>query len=195
MNDKEKQIEEMAKIMRLHICKDKPCKECNCHGLGNKSSTLYHCDCYYYAQSLVKQDYRKISKDDVVISKEEYNELINLQRTHAEDLTNVIQSYEESKKEIKIEYINHIKNLEKTIDRQSKDLNSQADRIIDLKRELENKSKETAEKIIKLADKKLDLYKNGVIGGSLYDNGYQTAIYDIKRTIKEKFGVEIKEEV
>ena len=27
MEDKEKQIEEMAKIMHLHICKDRPCKE------------------------------------------------------------------------------------------------------------------------------------------------------------------------
>lgn len=53
--------------------------------------------------------------------------------------------------------------------------------------------KETAEKILKLADNKLDLYRNGVIGGSLYDSGYQTAIYDIKRIIKEQFSVEIKE--
>ena len=54
-------------------------------------------------------------------------------------------------------------------------------------------SKETAEKIYKLIDKKLELYQNGVIGGSLYDSGYQTAIYDIKRIIKEQLGVEIKE--
>lgn len=53
--------------------------------------------------------------------------------------------------------------------------------------------KETAEKIYKLVDKKLDLYRNGVIGGSLYDSGYQTAIYNIKRIIKEQYGVEIKE--
>lgn len=52
---------------------------------------------------------------------------------------------------------------------------------------------ETAEKIYKLVDNKLDLYRNGVIGGSLYDSGYQTAIYDIKRTIKELFDIEIKE--
>ena len=50
-------------------------------------------------------------------------------------------------------------------------------------------NKETAEKILKLVDNKLDLYRNGVIGGSLYDSGYQSAIYDVKRTIKEQFGL------
>ena len=78
MKDKEKQIEEMAKIMRLHICKDRPCKECDCHGLGDKTSELYHCDCYYYAKSLVEQGYRKPHEDSVVISKEEYQEYKNL---------------------------------------------------------------------------------------------------------------------
>ena len=55
-------------------------------------------------------------------------------------------------------------------------------------------SKKTAEKILKLVDNKLDLYRNGVIGGSLYDDGYKSAIYDVKRTIKELFGVDIKEQ-
>ena len=61
-------------------------------------------------------------KDNVVLTREEYAELINLQRTHAEDLTNAIQSYEESKADLKLEYDNHIKNLEKIIDRQSNEL-------------------------------------------------------------------------
>lgn len=53
--------------------------------------------------------------------------------------------------------------------------------------------KETAEKIYKLVDNNLDLYKNGVIGETLYDSGYQTAISNIKQKIKDIFGVEIKE--
>lgn len=53
--------------------------------------------------------------------------------------------------------------------------------------------KETAEKIYKLVDSKLDLYRNCVIGGTLYDRGYQMAISDIKQKIKDIFGVEIKE--
>ena len=65
MKNKEKQIEEMAKIMRLHICKEKPCKICDCHGLGNKDSELYHCDCYYYADTLYNAGYRKSSKDNI----------------------------------------------------------------------------------------------------------------------------------
>lgn len=53
--------------------------------------------------------------------------------------------------------------------------------------------KETAEKLYKLVDSKLDLYRNCVIGGTLYDRGYQMAISDIKQKIKDIFGVEIKE--
>ena len=53
--------------------------------------------------------------------------------------------------------------------------------------------KEMAEKIYKLVDSKLDLYRNGVIGGTLYDRGYQIAISDIKQKIKDIFKVEIKE--
>ena len=78
MSNKEKQIEEMAKIMRLHICKDRPCKECDCHGLGDKSSTLYHCDCYYYAQSLVEHYQPKFPENSVVLSREEYEKLNEL---------------------------------------------------------------------------------------------------------------------
>lgn len=93
--DKEKQIEEIAKIMRLHICKDRPCKECDCHGLGDKTSELYHCDCYYYAKSLVKQGYQKIT-DSVVLSREEYSEL----KGRAEEVFN--EMTERMKAEVKI---------------------------------------------------------------------------------------------
>lgn len=89
--------------------------------------------------SIMKQenfDFNKPNENEVVISKGEYEELIKLQQTYAEDLTNAIQSYEEREADLKINYNNHIKNLEKIIDRQSKDLNSQADRLIDLKEQL-----------------------------------------------------------
>ena len=98
--------------------------------------------------------YQIVSKDSVVISRGEYEELIDLQRTHVKDLTNAIQSFEESKADLKLEYKNHIKNLEKIIDRQSRDLNSQADRLIDLKTQLENKEKQTAEKILRVVSKR-----------------------------------------
>jgi Fe-S oxidoreductase len=130
MEDK-KQIEEMAKICEECV---NLCNECVRNG--------------YCTYNATNKNTANSPEDSVVLTREEYEELINLQRTHAEDLTNAIQSYEESKAELKIEYNNHIKNLEKTIDRQSKDLNSQADRIIDLKIKLENKGKETAREIL-----------------------------------------------
>lgn len=71
--------------------------------------------------------------------------------------------------------------------------------FLEMKRDMINNiqykrgSKETAEKIYKLVDSKLDLYRNCVIGGTLYDRGYQMAISDIKQKIKDIFGVEIKD--
>ena len=98
-------------------------------------------------EHLEKQGYRKINENEVVISKEEYEELLKLQKTYVEDLTYARTSFEEEKEGFKLNYDNHIKNLEKIIDRQSKDLNSQANRLIDLKAKLENKGKETAREI------------------------------------------------
>ena len=68
MKDKEKQIEEMAKVMYGYICKDRPCKECNYHG---KSKILKpYCEYYLKAQDLYEQGYRKC-KDSVVLSREQ----------------------------------------------------------------------------------------------------------------------------
>ncbi len=110
---------------------------------------------YEKAKYLYGLGYCKIPEGSVVITKEEYEELINLQQTHADDLTNAIQSYEEDKADLKINYDNHIKNLEEIIDRQSKDLNSQANRLIGLKEKLENSRKETAEKFAERLKAKL----------------------------------------
>ena len=57
----------------------------------------------------------------------------------------------------------------------------------------ERGSKETAREILKLVDKKLDLYQNGVIGGSLYDDGYKSAVQEIKFSIKKQFGGVVEE--
>ena len=92
------------------------------------------------AEILADKWQRKIPENAVVLTREEYDELVNLQQTHLEELTNAIQSYEEDKADLKINYDNHIKNLEKIIDRQSKDLNTQANRLIDLKAELEKRN-------------------------------------------------------
>ena len=137
--NKEKQIEEMAKDW----CKYRFCRELFCRPYNQKACELE----MRFVNKLIELGYEKITENEVVISKEEYEELLKLQKTYVEDLTYARTSFEEEKEDFKLNYDNHIKNLEKIIDRQSKDLNSQADRLIDLKAELENKGKETAEKI------------------------------------------------
>lgn len=137
---KKQEIEEMARTTCNYNAKNfESCVECIKGG-------LLSCDRLVQAEKLYNAGYRKIPENAVVITREEYDELVNLQQTHSEELTNAIQSYEEDKADLKINYDNHIKNLEKIIDRQSKDLNSQANRLIDLKAKLENSRKETAEK-------------------------------------------------
>ena len=129
--NKEKQIEEMAKVIE-DGCANIECNE-KCKYYNDEPYICYTKRC---AEKILNLGYRKIDKDSIVLSREEYDELVNLQQTHSEELTNAIQSYEEDKADLKINYDNHIKNLEKIIDRQSKDLNSQANRLIDLKAEV-----------------------------------------------------------
>lgn len=180
MKEQEKQIEEMAiENLKCGNCVHLPL--CLAQKGGVNLGLASENDCCYYQP--------KISEDSVVLTREEYDELINLQRTHAEDLTNAIQSYEESKADLKLEYDNHIKNLEKTIDRQSKDLNSQANRLIDLKAELENKGKETAEKFLNM------LYWKAVkhIKGKNKNECFIEISFEKLDELAKQFGVEIKE--
>ena len=137
------------------------CKECAIHKkdcTGGKAN-LPCLMAEFCGKALYNAGYRKLPKDSVVLSREEYEKL-------------------KSRADNKCRYDCDLIDMpdferEKTL--------------------IEKTRKETAEKILKLVDNKLDLYRNGVIGGSLYDSGYQSAIYDIKRTIKELFNVEIKE--
>lgn len=68
--DKQKQIEEMAKILRQHICQDKPCDECNYHG---KTKILpRYCDAYLHSKTLYNAGYRKIPEGAVVLTRDKY---------------------------------------------------------------------------------------------------------------------------
>lgn len=153
----------------------------------------------------------------VVISKGEYEELIKLQQTYAEDLTNAIQSYEEREADLKINYNNHIKNLEGIIDRQSKDLNSQADRLIDLKEQLKEMEeqrdeqayitedliqekhlwtyqarKETVREFAKAIKDEISILKTIIHAEG--DSYYGIENYDIDRIVIKKFDVDLGEE-
>ena len=51
---------------------------------------------------------------------------------------------------------------------------------------------ETAREILQIIDGRLDLYRNGVIGGSLYDSGYKSAVAEIKHSVAKKYGIELE---
>lgn len=63
--NKQKQIEEMAKVVRRHICEDKPCEECYYHGFRSKILSRY-CEAYIHAEMLYNAGYRKIPENAVV---------------------------------------------------------------------------------------------------------------------------------
>lgn len=64
--DKQKQIEEMAKVLRQHICEDKPCQECKYH--GNSKILEPYCEAYIHARMLYNAGYRKIPEGAVVLT-------------------------------------------------------------------------------------------------------------------------------
>ena len=68
MKNKEKQVEEMAKDCcksLLHCCM---CDDCNYKEISN----LDECKSMRIAENLVKKGYRKIPKDSVVLSREQF---------------------------------------------------------------------------------------------------------------------------
>lgn len=143
MTEKE-MIEEMAKDL-------KECLPNNWYWQKSVDS-----DTYFVAKHFHNAGYRKILKGSVVLSKEEYQELEELRLNHAKDLINANKLYEERIADLKIEFSNHIKNLERKIDRRDRDLNSQADRLINLKEELSQARKETTQEIIKFVSEHCD---------------------------------------
>ena len=189
--DKQKQIEEIQKL--LEYC----CNEYDEKGrhIRNKCNSW---DCEYYdetngvcasyglkeAKALYDASYRKIPENAVVLTREEYNELEDLRLNHAKDLIDANELYEERIADTKLEYDNHIKNLEKIIDRQSTDLNSQANRLLDLKSELENSRKETAEKIFKALFESIRYCD---------DAGFELLEPEKVIELAKQFGVKIKE--
>ena len=71
--DKQKQIEEMAKVVQRDTCGDRPCEECNYHG---KMKILpRYCGVYLIAEKLYNAGYRKIPEGAVVLTREEYEKL------------------------------------------------------------------------------------------------------------------------
>ena len=73
MSDKQ-MIEEMAKVLRQHICEDKPCDKCNYHG---KTKILpRYCEAYIHSKTLYNAGYRKIPEGVVVLTREEYDEFL-----------------------------------------------------------------------------------------------------------------------
>lgn len=90
MKDKEKQIEEMA-YMCCHIgYKPTSCSEC----IGRMV-------CYEYlnAKKYVEQGYRKIPQDDVVLTKEEYQKIVNEREEYLNDRFAVCHALRQSRKE------------------------------------------------------------------------------------------------
>ena len=67
--DRDKQIEEMAKIMSLN-CGE--CYTCKVYGKGSKDIP---CTDFLVANEIYEQGYRKITDNEVVISNEEYDKI------------------------------------------------------------------------------------------------------------------------
>lgn len=134
------------------------------YGIDNYGRKISHYSTLELAEELLKHYQPKIPEGSVVLSKEEYEELQKGVKTH--NYTAMFNAVQEAR----------ITELEK--------------RLCNIAYETRN---ETAREVLKIVDSKLDLYRNGVIGGSLYDDGYKSAVCEIKFKINELFNVEVKE--
>lgn len=75
MTDKE-QIEEMARSCCGRSRTYKTCEECikESEKVFGKTD-IGDCECYSYARRFFNKSYRKVSEDEIVISKKEYNRI------------------------------------------------------------------------------------------------------------------------
>jgi hypothetical protein len=119
--DKQKQIEEMAKLVQQDMCGDIPCEECNYHG---KMKILpRYCGTYLIVEKLYRAGYRKIPENAVVLTREEYNELQKGVKTHnytamfeAQDAYRWEQGYFQGCKETAKEILEKVKSY--TLDKE-----------------------------------------------------------------------------
>ena len=192
MKDKEKQIEEMAKIM-CSPCPDG--KECS--GTWCYKRVL---DC---ANEFYEQGYRKLPEDSVVLSSEEYEEYQSYKngdycatKCDIHELSfnqmNKINDLENENEKLKKEIKNPNEVLEdrerfKARNEELKGITEQLrQEIIILSQELVNSRKETAEKILKALTTVLHDNRQ-------YGNNFVVVYMSDIQELAKQFGVEIKE--
>ncbi len=167
-NDELKMIEEMAEVITQ--ASDK-CFNTRCE------------DCKYY-----RADDDDEGDDEIVIKK------IELERL---ERSNYQEGVADGRKEIKDQY-DVLREQYATLwaeNRTLKDSNetlTQRNFKVSIERTKATR-KETVKEILQIVDSKLDLYRNGVIGGTLYDDGYRNAVNEIKVTVKNKYDLELEQ--
>lgn len=195
MNKDKIMIEEMAKV----LC-DKNCEECS-------SKLLLPCGYKTYCTKLYNANCRIISDDEIVLKKSQYeaekekaflewreeydqNCLLRLRVSEFEKELAKLKAQNETlelnNKKLKQTNDEFVK-ANKAFAKRNEELLDELQELTDIKAKAKQ---ETATEILQVVDKRLDLYRNGVIGGTLYDAGYQNAVNEIKIAIKNKFGIE-----
>ena len=109
--DKQKQIEEMAKVVQRNMCGDKPCEECNYHGFKTKILPRY-CEVYLIAEKLFNAGYRKIPDGAVVLTREEYDELccsVGISREEVDRVVDLVEK--DTRKETAEKFAGSLKGL------------------------------------------------------------------------------------
>ena len=104
MKDKEKQIEEMAKVIKSanEINCIRTCDNCNYYNDDSK------CISFGQAIALYEQGYRKLPENSVVLSREEYEKLKMLEEGHI-TCEDVLEFVEKARKETAEKIINMLK--------------------------------------------------------------------------------------
>ena len=166
MNYDEKQIQEMAKCMCSSYESGKGCKTCPTNWCyADECATMAYCN-----------NYRKVDKDNIVISKKEYERFRSIEIAFKEfakpdGVLIPVEEHEELKAEIK------------RLDQKRLDL--QVDNNM-LYLQLDNKSKETAKDILNMLE--CFLWETAINDTKFFDL-YQSLYKSIKEHIKNKYDV------
>lgn len=192
MKDKEKQIEEMAKVMYGYICKDKPCEKCDYH--QDSKILAPYCEYYLKAKDLYNADYRKLPEDSVVLSKEEYKKLRSLYDCEqgsymTSSIGNLPLTVEGLRKAV--DEITRLNRVESELQELNAKYYNEAK---DLRRELKQVSKETAENLFNTIIQALEERKDRIRAFYGVDEsvGIDIAIKTVQELAKQS-EVEIKE--
>ena len=170
-----KDKEQIARIIAFELCPQRYHKELYGENAKCYSDNNFG-DCKKIkavVDKLYNAGYRKVADDEIVIKKRQYEQL---------------KKYNRDRKRLRLKW----QQAKQALEQERKSCRLIADdEIVESMKTYERARYATAREILQFIDSRLDIRRHGIFGlENEFDNGYKMAIQDIKRLIKNKYGIE-----